>query len=96
MGQRGRCGYALPATGGAAVLACSVFTRRVQSSTAAVPITALGGSAELAARAPSFRATGAEEHPEPRFEVSLITCAHRRPSAAARAVIDLVLATRAA
>jgi DNA-binding transcriptional LysR family regulator len=35
-------------------------------------------------------------YPEPRFEVSLITSAHRRPSAAATAFIDLVLAAHAA
>ncbi|MPY55890.1 LysR family transcriptional regulator [Streptomyces spongiae] len=34
-------------------------------------------------------------HPEPRFEVSLITSAHRRYSAAARAFLDLVLAGHA-
>ncbi|MGI5133638.1 MULTISPECIES: LysR family transcriptional regulator [unclassified Streptomyces] len=34
--------------------------------------------------------------PAPRFEVSLVTATERRPSAAARALIDLVLATHAA
>jgi hypothetical protein len=34
--------------------------------------------------------------PEPVFEISLITAADRRPSAAAQALIDLILTTFAA